>query len=559
MLKRMGLLLCVMLWSADGLATCPVWAPARAEQEITRLKQQIAQWNEAYWQQGESGISDGVYDRLSARLAQWQRCFESQPAEDITTPPISGTVRHPIAHTGLRKLPDKLALAQWMAKKRDLWVQPKVDGVAVTLVYRQGELVQAISRGDGLKGEDWTEKVRQIPSLPKKLSGALGHSVLQGELFLRRDNHIQQQMGGMNARAKVAGALMQQGNAPLLRELSFFVWAWPDGPAEMKARLRLLNDAGLGLASRYSLPVKNVDEVDAIRTRWFGAPLPFVTDGVVIRTADQPEGQSWLPGQSDWAVAWKYPPAEQVTEVKSIQFSVGRTGKIAVVAELEPVQLDDKRVRRVNIGSVRRWNELDIAPGDQVLISLAGQGIPRIDGVAWRNLMREKPTPPAPRFTLLTCFYATPACSEQFLARLIWLSSPQALDMDGVGEAVWQTLHQAYRFEHLFSWLALTQQQLQSTPGITASRGMQLWHQFNRVRERPFTRWLIALGMPLSKSALSAAGDNQWQQLLARNELQWQQLPGIGAEKAKQLVTFTHHPLLKSLTDWLNVQNIEGF
>jgi DNA ligase (NAD+) len=92
-----------------------------------------------------------------------------------------------------------------MRVRQHLWLQPKVDGVAVTLVYRNGKLTQAISRGDGLKGEDWTGKVRLIPSVPQKLTGALANSVLQGELFWLRDNHIQKQMGGMNARAKVAG------------------------------------------------------------------------------------------------------------------------------------------------------------------------------------------------------------------------------------------------------------------------------------------------------------------------------------------------------------------
>jgi len=141
-------------------------------------------------------------------------------------------------HPGVRKLTDKYALKRWMSDRRDLWVQPKVDGVAVTLVYRNGQLVQAISRGDGRKGESWTEKVRLIPSLPKRLAGPLANSVLQGEIYLARDGHIQQRMGGVNARAKVAGALMQRGNSLLLNELALFVWAWPDGPAASEAAKR---------------------------------------------------------------------------------------------------------------------------------------------------------------------------------------------------------------------------------------------------------------------------------------------------------------------------------
>jgi len=559
MVKRVGWILVILLWSGGSRATCPVWPPVRAEQEIARLQQQIIQWNDAYWRQGKSEVSDEVYDRLSARLAQWQRCFAPPIPLDEPAPPGTGTIPHPVAHTGVRKLADKVALTQWMANKRDLWIQPKVDGVAVTLVYRQGELAQAISRGDGLKGEDWTDKVRQIPSLPKKVSGPLENSVLQGEIFLLRDKHLQQEMGGMNARAKVAGALMRQGDSPLTGELGVFVWAWPDGPQDMAQRLQQLNEAGFGWVLQYSQLVKNADDIETLRARWFSSPLPFVTDGVIVRMAREPAGQQWLPGQGDWVVAWKYPPAVQVTEVKNIRFSVGRSGKIAVVAELEPVQLDDKRVRRVNIGSPRRWQELDIAPGDQVQISLAGQGIPRIDGVAWRNASRDKPAPPSSRFNTLTCFYAAPECDEQFFARLVWLSSPQALDLAGLGEAVWRTLHQAWRFEHIFSWLTLTPQQLQHTPGISPARGQKLWHQFELAHKRPFMRWVIALGTPMTQGALNAAGDHHWQQLLARNEQQWQQLPNIGREKAAQLVAFTHHAVLQTLTAWLTAHGVNGF
>lgn len=112
-----------------------------------------------------------------------------------------------------------------MREHNNLWVQPKVDGVAVTLKYQQGKLAQAISRGDGLKGEDWTQKVKQIPAVPQTVFGALANSVLQGEIFLQQEGHIQQKMGGMNARSKVAGLLMRKGNVSDLSSLGIFIWA----------------------------------------------------------------------------------------------------------------------------------------------------------------------------------------------------------------------------------------------------------------------------------------------------------------------------------------------
>lgn len=172
------------------------WPPARGRQETSRLHQQIVAWKEAYWRQGASGVSDDVYDQLTLRLAQWRQCFPGATPEDDDLPPPTGDARHPVAHTGVRKLADEDSVARWMKNKSDLWIQPKVDGVAVTLVYRQGRLVQAISRGDGLRGEAWTARARQIPALAKVMTGELADSVLQGELFLRRDGHVQQQAGG---------------------------------------------------------------------------------------------------------------------------------------------------------------------------------------------------------------------------------------------------------------------------------------------------------------------------------------------------------------------------
>ncbi len=103
-------------------------------------------------------MEDGVYDQLSARLTQWQRCFVSEP-RDVMMPPLNGAVMHPVAHTGVRKMADKNALSLWMRERSDLWVQPKVDGVAVTLVYRDGKLNKAISRGNGLKGRTGRRKL----------------------------------------------------------------------------------------------------------------------------------------------------------------------------------------------------------------------------------------------------------------------------------------------------------------------------------------------------------------------------------------------------------------
>lgn len=554
----MAILISILCWQSSVWAVCPAWSPARAQEEISRLQQQIKQWDDDYWKEGKSEVEDGVYDQLSARLTQWQRCFGSEP-RDVMMPPLNGAVMHPVAHTGVRKMVDKNALSLWMRERSDLWVQPKVDGVAVTLVYRDGKLNKAISRGNGLKGEDWTQKVSLISAVPQTVSGPLANSTLQGEIFLQREGHIQQQMGGINARAKVAGLMMRQDDSDTLNSLGVFVWAWPDGPQLMTDRLKELATAGFTLTQRYTRAVKNADEVARVRNEWWKAKLPFVTDGVVVRGAKEPESRHWLPSQAEWLVAWKYQPVAQVAEVKAIQFAVGKSGKISVVASLAPVMLDDKKVQRVNIGSVRRWQEWDIAPGDQILVSLAGQGIPRIDDVVWRGAERTKPTPPENRFNSLTCYFASDVCQEQFISRLVWLGSKQVLGLDGIGEAGWRALHQTHRFEHIFSWLLLTPEQLQNTPGIAKSKSAQLWHRFNLARKQPFTRWVMAMGIPLTRAALNASDERSWSQLLFSTEQFWQQLPGTGSGRARQVIEWKENAQIKKLGSWLAAQQITGF
>lgn len=554
----MAILISILCWQSSVWAVCPAWSPARAQEEISRLQQQIKQWDDDYWKEGKSEVEDGVYDQLSDRLTQWQRCFGSEP-RDVMMPPLNGAVMHPVAHTGVRKMVDKNALSLWMRERSDLWVQPKVDGVAVTLVYRDGKLNKAISRGNGLKGEDWTQKVSLISAVPQTVSGPLANSTLQGEIFLQREGHIQQQMGGINARAKVAGLMMRQDDSDTLNSLGVFVWAWPDGPQLMSDRLKELATAGFTLTQTYTRAVKNADEVARVRNEWWKAELPFVTDGVVVRAAKEPESRHWLPGQAEWLVAWKYQPVAQVAEVKAIQFAVGKSGKISVVASLAPVMLDDKKVQRVNIGSVRRWQEWDIAPGDQILVSLAGQGIPRIDDVVWRGAERTKPTPPENRFNSLTCYFASDVCQEQFISRLVWLGAKQVLGLDGIGEAGWRALHQTHRFEHIFSWLLLTPEQLQNTPGIAKSKSAQLWHQFNLARKQPFTRWVMAMGIPLTRAALNASDERSWSQLLFSTEQFWQQLPGTGSGRARQVIEWKENAQIKKLGSWLAAQQITGF
>ncbi len=552
---------CVLLWLASfaALAECPVWSVGQLQQETGRLARKIALWDRAYHQQGESQISDALYDHLSERLARWRRCA-GEPPRDERRLPGRGNRVHPVAHTGVAKLRDVMALTAWMRDKGAFWVQPKVDGVAVTLVYRGGRFERAISRGDGQQGEDWTEKARLIPTLPQHMPAPLADSVLQGEIFLKRDGHIQGRDGGMNARATVAGAMMRKNPQPdIYRQLGIFIWAWPDGPARMQEQLEILAGAGFTLTRDWSESVSDATQVAALRDRWLNQPLPFVTDGVVIRSERVPPSSSWRPGQGSWIAAWKYPPQLQVASVKKVLFQTGRTGRVAVILALEPVMLGDKRVTRVNIGSVKRWRQLDVGSGDLISLSLAGLGIPRLDEVVWRAMRQSDASPLPDERGTLDCFRDTAACREQFLARLIWLGQRQALDIPGLGPSGWQQLLQAHRFEHPFSWLALPPEALHLTPGFSPQRAAALWHRFNLTRRMPLPRWIKALGLPLPEQALLSLADVRWPQLMRWNELEWRRLPGVGAVRARALIDFIHHPDVMMIVDWLTRQGVEAF
>ncbi|WP_314140627.1 NAD-dependent DNA ligase LigB [Buttiauxella noackiae] len=548
------------LFSAMASASCPVWSSEQAQQEMAALKEKLGEWDQAYYQQGVSIVTDATYDGLLMQFNNWQRCFS--PAEEPQQPGLftQGKALHPVAHTGVKKLPDRAAVASWVKGKTDLWVQPKVDGVAVTLVYHQGQLVQLLSRGDGEKGQDWTTKAKMIPDIPKTLTGPLANSVLHGEIFWKRDKHVQKTMGSINARGKAAGAMMRKGDTALLNELGIFIWAWPDGPIQMNQKMEVLAQAGFSLTKTWSKSVNSIDEISKQRESWFTTPLPFVTDGVVVREGVEPAGKLWAPGKAGWVVAWKYPPLQQLAEVKSVQFTVGRTGKVSVVLNLHPLQIDDKQVKRVNIGSVRKWQALDIAAGDQVMVSLAGQGIPRFDEVVWRINPRNKPQPPSEKkTTTLSCLYFESWCSEQFIARLTWLSSPEILNINGVSVRSWQQLQQNLNLEHIFSWLAVTQEDLSQMSDTSVARIAHLWQQFLQARQQPFRQWLLAFGLPLPRTVLSIMPDSQWSHLVARDELSWQKLPGVGSIRAKKLVEFVNHPQIAALADFLAQQGIRGF
>jgi DNA ligase (NAD+) len=542
-----------------SFAACPAWSPARARDELAALHDQLDAWNHAYRTQGQSPVDDAIYDQALRRYGGWRACFPAQ-----APPPLAhlgdatGRIRSPVAQTGLAKLPDAAAVAGWMAARggRDLWVQPKADGVAVTLLYIDGRLRQATSRGDGLHGSDWTAKARRIAAIPQRLPQAPARVVLQGELVWRVPGHRQARDGGMRARADVAGALAREPfDATAAARIDLFVWDWPSGPADMPARLAGLRAMGLGASAALTQPVRTLGDVQRWRERWYRQPMPFAADGTVIRQGHRPAAASWAAAPPAWAVAWKYPAAQALATVRHVDFRRGRRGRISVVLDLDPVTLDDRTVRRVSLGTFSRWRGLDVRPGDQVAISLAGLTIPRFDAVVWRTRVRAPIALPAASDDGRGCWHPVAGCRAQFRARLVWLGGKQGVRIDGLGADGWQALVDAGLVHDLLDWMRLTPDQLRAVPGIGTQRAQALVHGFVETRKRPFARWLRALGVPPTAGA--ALPD--WATLAARDEMAWRRQPGVGAVRAARLRAFFADPEAGRLAAQLHAAGVAGF
>ncbi|TPG87150.1 NAD-dependent DNA ligase LigB [Pseudomonas mandelii] len=535
---------------------CPDWPPTRALDEITSLQKQIDLWDDSYHRRGRSLVADELYDQSRARLTEWRTCFDlDQPAEPLRT--AGGTMPHPIAHTGLEKLHDGRAVEAWLKGRSDVWIQPKIDGVAVTLIYRKGLLTQAISRGDGINGQDWTASARQIAAIPQQLPQPLD-LLLQGELYWRLTDHVQARAGSLNARATVAGLMARKKlSTEQAAAIGLFVWDWPQGPASLPARIAVLDELGFPSAAPYSHSIKVFADAERWRDHWYRSPLPFTSDGIVLRQDQRPSAERWQAKPPYWSVAWKYPFAQALAEVRKVHFKIGRTGRITPVLELTPVRLDDRQIKRVSVSSLQRWEALDIRPGDQVAISLAGLTIPRLDGVMLRSTQRaELNVPLAEDFHHLSCWQPIPGCESQFLARLTWLSGKQGLALPHVGPGTWEKLFETGRLNGLLDWLTLDAQELANIDGFGERSSARLLNSFNRARQRPFARWLKALGLPPTGQARLA---DSWQELAQRTIEQWQAEAGIGPGRAAQLSAFFRDPQVLALSETLRLAEIDGF
>jgi len=536
--------------------SCPDWKPQQAEAEVAQLRATLARWDEHYHRQGLALLADELYDQSRERLNHLQQCF----AVGSSPSPLAsarGPVPHPVPHTGVDKLADRQAVARWLAGKTGVWVQPKVDGVAVSLTYQQGRLVQLTSRGDGVHGHDWSRHIPQLGAITRQLPMSIDLH-LQGELYLRLNEHVQAKAGSANARGTVAGLLARkQLTAEQGGTIGLFVWGWPQGPEQQAERLAKLAQLGFPDSQCYSIAIDTLEDAAHWREHWYRSPLPFATDGVILRQGSRPPAERWQAKAPYWIAAWKYPYVQALAEVRDVRFRVGRTGRVTPIVHVQPVTLDDRRITQVSLGSLARWQALDIRPGDQVAIGLAGLTIPRLDHVVHRAVERLPLAAPAPdQHHAHSCWQASEGCEEQFIARLTWLGGKKGLALPRTGPGTWRRLVETGLVTSMTDWLHLDAERLQQVPGISSLTAAQLLGSFDQARSRPFDQWLRGIGAPVSKH-LQLTGD--WAELASRSTGQWQTVPGIGTKRSRQLVDFFAAAEVQAIAAQLAETGIKGF
>ncbi|QIQ21970.1 NAD-dependent DNA ligase LigB [Zophobihabitans entericus] len=551
-------LLCLL--PVIGYTNCPDYSEFQAEKELSSLASQIAIWDQAYFEQGQSLINDEVYDQVLLRYQQLQSCF---PDYQITTTAQkvveNNKVIHPAVHTGVNKLYDEREIEKWMTvSPTELWAQPKVDGVAVTLIYEQGELVSAISRGDGYYGENWLDKIKQIPNIPKIILTEQPTVILQGELFWHVNGHIQHQEGSNNYRSKVAGLLMSKiPENKNLQQIHFWVWEWANGPLTMPDRLEGLAKMGFVFGVNDTLKITSFTQARNYREELFHSPLNYPTDGIIIRQGYRPMYDSWQVKPPYWVIAWKYPVQEKLTTVTNIEFNIGRTGKISTIVKVEPIEIDGKVVSRVYLGSLNEFIRKNIGIGDSVTVTLSGQSIPQLQSVILRASERQTVSIPAKEhFNFSSCFNYSELCHKQFLSRLVWLSGKQGLYFHKIAEGTWLKLIQAKQLTTLTDWLNLTTDDLKSVNGIGQKQAVQIYEQFQLAKQLSFLQWLSAMGFV---GLVDEVNQYHWQDLLIWSVSDWQLKMYLSKAKAQEYYQLIHSNEIKDSINLLTEQNIAGF
>ena len=388
-----------------------------AEQEIFQLRRQISEHNHRYFVLDEPEIPDSEYDKLFIRLKRLESEYpqlitEDSPTQRVGANPLEAfdKVRHKQAMRSLNNAFDEKDQADFdrRIKKRlgitediEYVCEPKMDGIAVNLLYENGSLIRAATRGDGTTGEDITLNIRTIKSVPLKLisNGWPQRFEVRGEVYMpkakfeqfNQEARAKGEKTFVNPRNAAAGSLRQQDpRTTAKRPLMFYCYGVGvvDGgelPGRHSEILACLKKWGVPVNHELIRIAKGVQAVEDYYKAMVEKreELPFEIDGVVykVNSVTQQQALGFVASAPRWAIARKFPAQEAITTLNDVEFQVGRTGAITPVARLHPVFVGGVTVSNATLHNLDEIERLDIKIGDVVVVLRAGDVIPKIDRV----------------------------------------------------------------------------------------------------------------------------------------------------------------------------------
>lgn len=543
---------------------CPQWNQEEATENISKLADEVACHDELYFNQNAPTISDHEYDALAARLKYLQTCFPSINMKKTTpqTPHNKYTIIHQARMGSLMKARSEEEVQSFLHRisGSEVLVQPKVDGVAVELVYRNGQLIKASTRGNGEAGMDIRHHLQQMPLIPKTLpplnSNKKNDLILHGELFARLD-HIPRSILEQytSARHLVAGQLNRSNpETEAVKTFDFFPWQWVNNPfiSDFQS-IKALADMGFTLILEHTHRTQSYPEIKQQLKSYATIKKPlFLMDGIVLKADNNTlrNELGWTGNTPAWALAWKFPAETTTSEVQAIELTIGRTGHITPVIHIKPVNIKNRTISTISLASIQNLKKKDLAIGDQISIKLKGNAIPVFSKILFRPQSRVMPElTDTHHYNPFTCLKTSPDCEEQLIARLVWLTGEQGLNLP-ISRPVIQQLVQTKKVQRLVDILQLDHQTLRNN-GMTNTESqnyLQLLKEPKTLKQQ-----IRAIGIP--SIGKKKAG------ILAMCIQYLHELLFFDAEKAKQcalpnnalkeLTKFTKEEEIKILLEYL--------
>jgi len=519
------------------------------QDRITTLREQIERHNRLYYEQAEPEISDREYDALYRELAELEASHPELASADSPTQRVGGGVlgqftqtQHLVRMQSLDNTYSEQEVVDFIERMQrllpgatiPLTIEPKVDGVAISLLYEEGRLVRAVTRGDGTTGDDVTGNVRTIRAIPHTLHGRAPQKVeIRGEIYLPKKEfariNAERDEEGLpafaNPRNAAAGSLKQLDSRIVARRglgaVFYGFGAFEDGESleTQSAFMRQLETWGMPVTGWLRRATNTEETLAAIRE--LGSirhDFAFETDGAVVK-ADQIDQQRELGSTSKaprWAMAYKYEPERAETKLHEITVQVGRTGVLTPVAELDPVFVSGSTVSRATLHNEDEVRRKDIRIGDTVVIEKAGEVIPAVvqvrtdlrDGTEREFRMPDvcpacgEPVAREAGFVAVRCVNLH--CPAQLTRLIEHFAMRGALDIEGLGGKVALTLVERRMvrspldlFELQLPDLATLNLGTDDEPHTFGEKNARkLLDALDRAKTLPLWRWLHALAIP---------------------------------------------------------------